>query len=101
VINRAKDNEYVRRAKGWRTGAAFTLWAKMPHCICDSSGLRTITPGECEALMGFPKGWTDVEFNGRRPGNHARTFALGNSWPVNCARFVCERIDKYVRGVLP
>lgn len=55
---------------------------------------------ECERLMGFPDGYTAIEVNGKPAGDCARLAALGNSWPVNCARFVCERIDKYIRGTL-
>ena|GEM_PF-3359519 len=60
-----------------------------------------MTPTEYERLMGFPDGYTLVAGgNGKPLGDYARMFMLGNSWSVNCARFVCERIDRYVRGVL-
>ena len=101
VIQRLPSNEYVKRQKGWRLGAAFTCIAKLPNCICAGAGVRRCTPVEYERMMGFPDGYTAVTgSNGKPLGDYARMFMLGNSWPVNCARFVCERIDKYVRGEL-
>ena len=101
VIQRAPDNEYVKRQKGWRVGAAFTCIAKLPNCICAGGGVRRCTPTEYERLMGFPDNYTLVPGrNGKALGDYARMFMLGNSWPVNCARFVCERIGKHIRGTL-
>ncbi|MCL1922175.1 MAG: DNA cytosine methyltransferase [Kiritimatiellaeota bacterium] len=100
VISRDPANEFVRRQKGWRTGASFCLPAKQPCCICDGAGVRYMTPVEYERLMGFPDGYTDVPFRGRPASGHARRHALGNSWPLNCAQFVLGRIDRYVKGVL-
>jgi len=101
IIQRTPDNQYVWRQKGWRTGAAFTCIAKLPNCICAGGGVRRCTPTEYERMMGFPDGYTLVTgSNGKPLGDYARMFMLGNSWPVNCARFVCERIDRYIRGTL-
>jgi DNA (cytosine-5)-methyltransferase 1 len=101
VITRKPDNKYVRRTKGWRVGSSFTLQAKQPTYICDGVGVRKMTPLECERLMGFPDGYTLVNgANGKPLSDTARWFMLGNSWAVNVARFVCDRIDKYIRGEL-
>ena len=50
--------------------------------------VRRLTPLECERLMGYPDGYTDI------PGasNTARYKALGNSMAVNSMRILGERI---------
>lgn len=51
--------------------------------------VRRLTPLECERLMGYPDGYTDI------PGasNTARYKALGNSMAVNSMRILGERIE--------
>ena len=46
--------------------------------------VRRLTPTECERLMGFPTGWTDI------PGasDSARYKALGNSVAIPCVEYV-------------
>jgi DNA (cytosine-5)-methyltransferase 1 len=100
VISRRFDNEFIKRQKGWRTGASFTLTAKQPLYICDDTGVRRMTPVECERLMGFPDGYTGILFKGKTASDSARMYAIGNSWPLNCVEFVIGRIDLYVKGVL-
>ena len=50
--------------------------------------IRRLMPIECERLMGFPDGWTDV------PGasDSARYMALGNSVATTCAEYVLRGI---------
>ena len=50
--------------------------------------VRRLTPLECERLMGFPDGWTDIEGG----SDTARYKALGNSVAVPCVEFVMQRI---------
>ena len=101
MISRMPDNEFIKRQKGWKTGVAMTCVAKLPNCVCDDAGVRQFTPVEYERLMGFPDNYTRVNYPDGKPiGDYQRMFMLGNSWPVNCARFVCERIDKCIRGEL-
>lgn len=59
-------------------------------CAVDESGLRLLTAGERERLMGFPAGHTDV------PGatDASRRRALGNSIAVNCLMFIGQRISE-------
>lgn len=60
--------------------------------------LRRLTPLECERLMGFPDGYTNVPHKGKPAADSARYKALGNSWAVNCARWIGERI-RYVDSI--
>lgn len=48
--------------------------------------IRRLTPGECEALQGFPSGWTQL------PGasDSARYRALGNSVAIPCVEFLMQ-----------
>ena len=48
---------------------------------------------ECERLQGFPDGWTDIMFNGRKASDTARYKALGNAMAVNVVRWIAERIN--------
>ena len=63
--------------------------ASVDTFIADSA-LRRLTPLEWERLMGFPDGWTDIRSGGTPDA--PRYEALGNSWAVNCAEWVLDRI---------
>ena len=67
------------------------------HCVVTSEGKpRRFMPVEWEALMGFPKGYTEIPYRGRlaeEVSDNPRYRALGNSWAVSCARWVGERIQ--------
>ncbi len=55
--------------------------------------VRRLTPKECEALQGFPRGYTNIPWRGKPESpDGPRYRALGNSWAVPCARWIGERI---------
>ena len=58
--------------------------------------VRRLTPRECERLMGFPDDFTRIPYRGK-PADQCpdgpRYKALGNSWAVNCAEWIGERIE--------
>ena len=56
--------------------------------------VRRLSPLECERLMGFPDGWTDIPKKHKRPADGNRYKALGNSIAVNCIRWLGQRIAK-------
>lgn len=56
--------------------------------VSEDGRLRRLTPLETERLMGFPDGYTDVEF--ARPTN--RYQGVGNSWAVPVVRWIGERL---------
>lgn len=60
--------------------------------IISYPGVRRLTPLECERLMGFPDGWTDVPRKGKPASDSARYKALGNSMAVPVMRWIGERI---------
>lgn len=57
--------------------------------------VRRLTPVECERLQGFPDDFTRIPYR-NKPADKCpdgpRYKALGNSWAVNCAEWVGERI---------
>ena len=62
----------------------------------DGLALRRLTPLECERLQGFPDNYTRIPWNGKPAEECAdghRYAACGNSWAVNCARWVMCRIE--------
>lgn len=56
--------------------------------------VRRLTPLECERLMGFPDGWTDIPRKHKRPVDGHRYKALGNSIAINQIRWIGQRISK-------
>ena len=72
--------------------------APRPSVASVASGVRRLTPTECERLQGFMDGWTNVEFRGKPATDGHRYKALGNSMAVNVMRFIGERIDNYEKS---
>lgn len=68
---------------------------------CDLAGdddlpfllIRRLTPLECERLMGFPDGWTDIE----GASDSVRYKALGNSVAIPCVDFVMKCMAEAIR----
>lgn len=87
--------------KGWRDdGAAYTLEARHHvQSVAVGWSVRRLTPLECERLQGFPDGHTNVPHRGKPAADGPRYKALGNSWAINCARWIGERIDAVDRIV--
>lgn len=63
--------------------------------ILHGAAVRRLMPVECERLQGFPDGYTAIPWRGK-PADQCpdgpRYKALGNSWAVNCARWIGLRI---------
>jgi len=71
------------------------------HVVCKTdvrskNMLRRLTPLEVERLFGFPDNYTQIPWKGK-PAEECpdtpRYKSCGNSWAVNCARWVMRRID--------
>ncbi len=62
--------------------------------VVQQSGIRRLTPGECEKLQGYPPGWTDIEFKGKRAADGPRYQALGNAFAVPVVRWIAKRIAR-------
>lgn len=74
------------------------LGALNPTAVATQWVVRRMTPLECERLMGFQDSHTDVLNKGKPFADGPRYKALGNSWAVNCARWIGERIEQ-VEGI--
>lgn len=62
--------------------------------------VRRLTPLECERLQGLLDGYTKIPYRGKSAEecpDTPRYKALGNGWAVNCARWICQRIQNYDR----
>jgi DNA (cytosine-5)-methyltransferase 1 len=72
-----------------------TLQAKNPMAVALSSAVRRLVPEECEALQGFPDGYTRIPYRKKTADacpDGPRYKALGNSMATNCMEFIGERI---------
>jgi DNA (cytosine-5)-methyltransferase 1 len=57
--------------------------------------VRRLTPVECERLQAFPDDFTRIPYRGKpadKCPDGPRYKALGNSWAVNCAEWIGDRI---------
>lgn len=66
------------------------------QAIANSSEMRVrrLTPTECERLMGFPDGYTDITFRKKPAADSNRYKALGNSMIVPKMQWILSRMDK-------
>ena len=56
--------------------------------------VRRLTPVECERLMGFSDGYTDIPYKGKEhPPDTPRYKSLGNSFAVPVVRWIGERMQ--------
>jgi DNA (cytosine-5)-methyltransferase 1 len=56
------------------------------------SGVRRLTPRECERLQGYPDDWTRYGADGKEISDSARYRMLGNSIAVPCVQWIARRI---------
>jgi len=86
-----------------------TLVSKGPHAVATHTpmAVRRLTPEECEALQGFPKGYSKIPWKGK-PADQCpdgpRYKACGNSMAVPVMAWVGQRIalvDKLISQTQP
>ena len=63
------------------------------QCVATGMQVRRLAPTECEALMGYPRNWTLVPYNGKDASDSPRYRAIGNGWVVPVVRWIFERLD--------
>ena len=89
-------------AFGWQNAAAQgmpvdviapTLDKSKHPATVTATAVRRLMPVECERLQGFPDGHTAIIWRGKPAADGPRYKALGNSWAVNCARWIGRRIE--------
>ena len=62
--------------------------------IASAMQVRRLCPSECEALQGFPIGYTDVPYRKKPAADGPRYRALGNSMAVPCMWWLGKRIHE-------
>jgi DNA (cytosine-5)-methyltransferase 1 len=70
------------------------------NAVASASGVRRLTPTECERLQAFQGGYTRVPYRGKPASDGPRYKALGNSMAVNVMDWLGQRIA-LVDGLLP
>jgi DNA (cytosine-5)-methyltransferase 1 len=83
-----------------------TLQAKTPagHSLNYQNPVRTgyvirrLTPTECERLMAFPDGYTEVGHDGKMMSDSTRYQMLGNSIVVNVLAYIMQNIAELLGG---
>ena len=73
-------------------GDAHTGFKNADGIVGSHAAVRRLTPRECERLQGFPDDYTLIPWRGGMASDGPRYKALGNSWAVNCPRWVGQRI---------
>ena len=59
-----------------------------------ATGVRRLTPRECERLQGFPDDYTAITYRGKPATDSPRYRAIGNSMAVNVMRWIGDRIKR-------
>lgn len=86
----------LERGDGLRTGCLSTGGGKPGQgtpAVFTNTGVRRMTPRECERLQGFPDDWTLVPHRGKIAADGPRYKAIGNSMAVPVMRWIGERIE--------
>lgn len=55
--------------------------------------VRRLTVDECEALQGFPRGYTAIMYRGRPAADGPRYKSIGNSFSTTVVKYIGERIN--------
>ena len=58
--------------------------------------IRRLTPVECERLMGFPDGYTEIGYDGKVMSDSSRYQLLGNSIVTNVIAYIMQNIAEYL-----
>lgn len=95
-----RDGRIGTAGKGTLTEkeVTFTVAATQDQTLFDGTAngyvVRRLTPVECERLMGFSDGYTDIPYKGKEhPPDTPRYKALGNSFAVPVVRWIGERMQ--------
>ncbi len=90
---------------GFGVGEIASTQRAMSHAGSHTSGgghqvvqqgmqVRRLTPLETERLMGLPDGYTAIPVKGKPAADGPRYKSHGNSWAVNCPRWIGDRINQ-------
>lgn len=89
----AFDWQYGGDARGLDPKETAQLQASQTPATFGGSGVRRLTPRECERLQGFPDDYTLVPYRGKLMSDGPRYKALGNSMAVPVMGWIGHRIQ--------
>lgn len=87
VFRRYTDCLYSAYGTKWNGNAAAYNGSLY---VAQGGRIRRLTPLECERLMGFPDGYTDIE----GASSTSRYQAVGNSWAIPVIKWIGTRINE-------
>lgn len=90
--SRGDDGRGYERGPLAMTDGVGALDTVKPWNVAGRSGVRRLTPRECERLQGFPDDYTLITFRGKPACDGPRYKALGNSMAVPVMAFIGRRI---------
>jgi DNA (cytosine-5)-methyltransferase 1 len=61
--------------------------------VMAGAAVRRLMPVECLRLQGFDDDYLDIDFRGKPASDSVKYRAIGNSWAVNCACWIGQRIS--------
>ena len=68
-------------------------------CVGTATAVRRLTPMECERLMGWPDGWTDIPWNKKDHAPDSRRYAAcGNGVVAPVSYWIGARLAEVLRG---
>lgn len=79
---------------GDRTDALTTATDPNAHVIATPMMVRRLMPVECERLQGFPDGFTDIAYRGKRAADGPRYRTIGNSMAAPVIRHVLRQVSE-------
>jgi len=74
-------------------GAIDTMTDPNSHIVQTEWAVRRLTPRECERLQGANDDHTLITYRGKPAADGPRYKMIGNSFAVNCVRWIGERIQ--------
>jgi DNA (cytosine-5)-methyltransferase 1 len=82
------------RARAKKSAALQASDARLSNQVAGviASGVRRLTPLECERLQGFPDGWTATTADGRPISDSHRYRMLGNAVATPVAQWLGHRL---------
>lgn len=88
--------ESARIAPTLRVGSGVGI--PSPPAVAHGPTVRRLTPLECERLMGWPDGWTDVPWNGKEHSPDSRRYAAcGNGVVAPVAYWIGARLAEVLK----
>ncbi len=97
-----RGDNFKAKCYGKPGSAAYALTRRRPSGVCLPGVVRRLVPVECERLMGFPDGWTQIPWRGKpkeQCPDGPRYKALGNSMCTNVMAWIGERIAAAVKEI--